>query len=526
MKNKKEKLFAALIVLILSLLSYEAYTGHRTLTIIHMAWAKEKTGETFTTDSTLRKAVAYCDNPIHFWLSPSYRIQSHYLLGCAHRDLGEIAPAIETWEHGIEVFRTFSMERDYTTIAAMYARLAEAYGMLDLMEQRLQALDNLAHFSLLAGDTAACNHARIAHELTIIHQAVGSLHFVRAGKLMEKVERGSWFPDIYGVTSSEHATYYLDKGKYYLGILRLDSAELWLRHSMTVEELRQDALYSMIRLWAIKPDTDSLTKYVLQLDSIDTTWGGDSRVSAGAQAMTMLNYSRHQREISTREKAIRRMRVSVFGIIVATVACMLYYRYRQRTHEREMKRIIDDYMRTRRELTATKREVEVLRGSMPHLQQVQQMLDEKECRIAQLERLLDNYKTHIGHTVPENDNEALMQSDIVILLRHICQMQIHRVNGVVQKEEPRACTESEWHDLMRAVQTYHYSLYYALTMEKRLPRLQLRVCILSRLGFYVSEIACLLATTTQNVSNARSRAAKRLFDSSDTSLLDSKLIDI
>ena len=527
MKDKNTGIFAALVILlILSLLLYGVYTGHRTLDIIHAAWVKERAGETFSTDSTLQKAVTYCDSPMHFWLSPSHRIQSHYLLGCAYCDLGKIPAAIETWNQGIDVFNAFSMERDYATIAAMYARLADAYGMIALTEQRLQALDMFAHFSLLADDTTACKHARIAHELTIIHQAVDSLDFARAAKLIRKVEHSSWDHDIHNSTSSEYAVYYLDKGKYYLGIERLDSAELWLRHSIAAEELQTDALRCMIRLFARKQDADSLATYALKLDSVLTIHSGDPRMSASAQAVSTLNYSRHQREIHTRGKAIRRMKVCLFTVIAATVACLLYYRHRQRTHEQEIKRVIDDFMHTRRELTATKHEAEVLRGTLPRLQQVQQLLDGKERRIGQLESLLENYQSRIGHTVPENDNDALMQSDIVGMLRRICQMQIHRENGVVHKEEPRACTEGEWQELMHALQTYHYSLFYALTIEKRLPRLQMRVCILSRLGFYVSEIATLLATTTQNVSNARSRAAKRLFDSSDTSLLDTNLIKL
>lgn len=45
-------------------------------------------------------------------------------------------------------------------------------------------------------------------------------------------------------------------------------------------------------------------------------------------------------------------------------------------------------------------------------------------------------------------------------------------------------------------------------------------------GFKTNEMAILMNTSEQSVSNARARAVKRLFDSHDTTLLDTRLPEI
>ena len=125
--------------------------------------------------------------------------------------------------------------------------------------------------------------------------------------------------------------------------------------------------------------------------------------------------------------------------------------------------------------------------------------------------------------MPDNDEEGLMNAAIVQQLRAICHIQTVKENGIIRTVNPRACTSSEWQELFSTIKKMHYSLYYLITMEKPLPKLQYRVSVLSRLHFNTNEMASLIGTSDQNVSNARSRAVKRLFDSNDTTLLDSRL---
>ena len=54
----------------------------------------------FTTDSVMKEAVAYYDR--HG--TPSERMEAHYLLGCAYRDMGQAPQALQCYQDAVKCF--------------------------------------------------------------------------------------------------------------------------------------------------------------------------------------------------------------------------------------------------------------------------------------------------------------------------------------------------------------------------------------------------------------------------------------
>ncbi len=151
--------------------------------------------------------------------------------------------------------------------------------------------------------------------------------------------------------------------------------------------------------------------------------------------------------------------------------------------------------------------------------------EKNESRALMISKWKDFYYNTTSN-FPVKDEKSLLGSEIVLLFKEICQVRSEKKNGVIKILQPRACDSKEWSRLLEVIKLYHYRFYYFITVIKPLPRLQLKVCILSRLGFYVSDIAVILGTTIQNVSNARSKAVRTLFEMDDTQLLDVLLSEL
>lgn len=171
--------------------------------------------------------------------------------------------------------------------------------------------------------------------------------------------------------------------------------------------------------------------------------------------------------------------------------------------------------RTKRERSSKEFPVEIMSYSS----------EKNESRALMISKWKDFYYNATSN-LPVKDEKSLLGSDIVLLLKEICQVRSEKKNGVIKILQPRACDSKEWSRLLEVIKLYHYRFFYFITVIKPLPRLQLKVCILSRLGFYVSDIAVILGTTIQNVSNARSKAVRTLFEMDDTQLLDILLSEL
>ena len=84
-------------------------------------------------------------------------------------------------------------------------------------------------------------------------------------------------------------------------------------------------------------------------------------------------------------------------------------------------------------------------------------------------------------------------------------------------------TEAEWKQLADAFAHYVPSFTATIANEKQLSEQEWRVCLLQYLDFSTGEAAILLDTTSQAVTNAKSRANQKLFSEEKASTLGRNL---
>ena len=421
---------------------------------------------------------------------------------------------------------------------------------------QLEAQYQMSRYSLMAGDTLVSLHGRLLCNsayytladtaaifsnseevrrqylaLGLIHEAVRTYptpitvaveneQYQRARKMMNEYEQLSGLFAADGFfTDTTRAQYHSFKGHYYLGIHEIDSAELQFRHIMPNRPLAIDAYRGLIAVYREKGNNDSVQKYSILFEKQAVELLQHTRQMAIAQTKGMYDYSRQEKIAQEQSvKAQQRGYIIIGTLVLMLVLAILFAKTRKR-RKLQLIQTTNAYLQTQKEIASIQEELTFLRNHCQNLEGAQVLLKSKEAQMQQMEDMLERYKERLGYPICENDQEALNNAEIVQHLHEICQMQSSKENGILKVVSPRACEEAEWQELFAAIKKYHYSFYHRITTVTHLPKLQYKVCVLTRLGFTPTEMAILLDTTIQNISNARSKLVRRLFNSSETTLL-------
>lgn len=520
-----------------------------------LAEAMNKAYRDFTTDSVLKQVVRYYDR--HG--SRDQQLKARYLLGCAYRDMGEAPAAINAWQEAVEKADTTSTDCDYNTLYRVYGQMADMYYRQYLPQEELIAREQYARYALRSGDTLSYirglllrneayqalgdtlsiykNTEQVRHlylrrglrdmaaqaYATAIHLLIENGQYLKARTLMDVFEHESGLFDVNGNIEPRREYYYYDKGIYYLEVNQLDSAEEQFRRLLSRPDNLLNSYHGLMALYKTRNNVDSTFKYSTLYETAISDNLRQVQSEAVVKAQRLYNYNRQQQVAREQEAKAQRRKIMIIGLITILFFGALYYSHKRKLREKELIQTTNSYLQAKSDLDIAKKELAFLGSQSQHLEEARTLLKSKELQVKRMAETLRHYEKLFTQPAKENDEEELVNSDIVRTLRRICNIQTYKENNTIKLIQPRACNEEEWQELVTTIKKYHYTLFHLITHTHHLPRLQFKVCILSRLGFTSGEISTLLGTTTQNVSNARSKATKRLFDSTDTSLLDTQL---
>ena len=509
----------------------------------------------FTSASALLEVVDYYDR----YGTPNDRLRAHYALGCVYRDLHDAPIALLTWERGITAADTTAADCDFATLFRVYGQMASIYFRQFMPEKELTARNKYCDYALLATDTlnyirglllrndaylALGDTAAVFRNIENVRQlylergltteaaqvfpsaiqiALDYQQFERAGAMMRVYEQESGLFDEQGNIARSREIYYYFKGMYYLGVHQLDSAEYQFRRLLPFESNLVDAYRGLLSLYRLQHISDSIYKYDILYEGALGDYLKQTKTSAIALSESVYDYSLQQQIAQEQEQKAQHRGTLIILILIIGAAGFIYFRRKRKAQEYELHQTTLSYIQAQKEMDKLNDEIALLRRHLPRQEESIALLEDKENRIQQLEYIVERYKEKLGREIPQNDEESLMHSDVVKHFRNLCHIHSFKEKSVVHTIQPRACNISEWKKLISEIQKYHFSFYYLITIDKKLPKLQHKVCILSRLGFKTNEMAILLGTSEQNISNARSRAAQKLFNSSETSLLDVNL---
>ena len=527
---------------VISLFLYSHQKTNRMRAALDSALVQNRNYVPFTSDSTMKEVTAYFDHPLHFWTTANDRLRAHYALGCVYRDLHDAPIALLSWEDAITAADTTATDCDFATLFRVYGQMADVYFRQLMPEKQLEAQNKLCHYALLAGDTlnyirglllrndaylALRDTAAIYRNIenvrrlylqrglkaeaaqvypTAIRLALGKQQFAQADSMMQIFEQESGLFDVQGIISRSHEVYYYYKGMYYLGIDRLDSAELWFRRVLEIKELELKAYHGLISLYKIKGNIDSTFRYSNLYDKTLVEYMSKTQTAAVTLSEGMYDYSMQQ-QLAQREKyRANQFRFSLVMLLAAGIIVGLLIMQSSHKKSEERKKLLDVYRKTLDDLARARRDIEILQQSLSKKEIARKLLKQKENQIEQLEMMVKKLQKQIGKSAEAIHVQRLKETGIVKRFQTIAHPRPNMGSDV-----NKYATEIEWTRLTEAIRTSHPSLYLFIH-KNNLSELKYKVCILSYLGFDNTEISTLTKASLNSISNARTALARELFN--------------
>ena len=515
----------------------------------------------FTTDSVARRVAAYFDHPLHFWTTSNDRLRAHYALGSVYRDLHEAPAALLAWEDGIAAADTTSKNCDFATLARVYGQMADVYFRQYMPEKQLEACEHYCLYSLQSGDTllyiqgllqkndaylvmkdtsAIYRNTEFVRQWyqvrgldaeaaqvfpTVIRLALDQHDYIKADSMMRDFERMSNLFDDEGNIKASYEFYYFNKGLYYLGVGKLDSASFQFQKLVT-HEMYLDAYRGLTMLYQEKHDADSVFKYARLYEDALAQYLRFNKTVAIAQAEGMYDYSRQQQVALKKQLIVNRLSfllacIILFGLIITLFAWL----YIQKKNE-ENRRLLESFSQTVDRMTQIEKESKLLRDSLSDMERISNLLKEKVDECAQLRRKVEILKDKIGSSAAVVYRQKLNDMPIVKHLRSISKPHIAvETDDSKSIVHERKATDEEWASFERAVHSVYPELYNMVERNK-LSMLRSKVLLLCYLRFSNNMIATLIGSTPNSVTNAKIALNQSLFKENSARTLDRNLSEL
>lgn len=493
------------------------------------AKAQNKAYVDFTTDSVMLQVADYYDS--HG--TPNERMLAHYLLGCAYRDLKEAPMSLQCYYDAVESADTTSVDCDYRTMMSIYGQIADLLDkqcmpyeeIASLNECRkcawkigetcssIQCIELMVRPYMLLGDSdnviryaEKARKAYLEHGMTDkaaqtyympIDIYLGRHEYAKAQEAMQILESESGDFDAEGNIRQGAESYYYDKGQLFEGLNQLDSAEYYYR-KLRDYGFDYYALTGLIHLYGKYHNIDSLLYYSRQQEEAYNSMTTAYHTQAMHQVEGMYDYQRNKsiaekKELEAVHARMESYFITAICIIAFAIFCYIYFRYRRRK-TKEISMLNDNYR------LAVDRLENVTDELMLSEQQHEEFHKRKQQEIDLLKADISKYRKYYLQ-LESTDNDERLQNNAVV----------RKFMNMTQQISNHQPTESEWKDLVYVIRQEIPLFYMRVMKSTALSEQEKYICILSRLEFHSSDMAYLLGTSPQNISNARNSINNKLF---------------
>lgn len=509
--------------------------------------AQNKCDTVFLSDSLQRELVGYFDR--HG--TANERMTAHYLLGRAYSDMGEAPMALQCFLDAVSCADTTAADCDFYSLSGVFGQMAFVYESQHLYDEEIEAWERFSHYSQKAGDvfgfikgqeykvvpyyakgdTATCfqltekvHHLYLDHGYpekadgvyyTAIMILLDNGQYSCASRLMRLFEGNSGFFDSCGNIKSGMEHYYYSKGLYYLGVHHPDSAEFFFRKLLRYHVNKDyEACKGLLSVYQSRCDADSILKYSMLCERALDSIQAEDQSEAVSVTHSLYNYNRMGRLASQRALELERRKkwiwvVSMMFLITVTAGTVLF-RKQRKAREAELGRLSSERMAAIRQLETSQQELHLLE------QNNKSMIEKKKEEIVRLSEKVAEYESRFV-LLPDEKREAALQNDETVLLFW------KKAKG---KREESLPEPSEWTQLKAVLQKNIPDFYKKVVLKGGLSEQESQTCMLCRLGFHTGEIAVLLDTTSQRITNAKSSSGRVLFGDSKASSLKSHLMEL
>ena len=476
--------------------------------------------------------------------TPNERLRAHYLLGCAYRDMGEAPQALQCYLDAIDRADTISKDCNFTLLCRVYSQMAGLYYEQSLMEYSLRALDNSIWFANKAADTCVVLNS-LAYKMGAYERmdmtdsvvAIGDYlyddiyegqgrkdvakyfgtaiksyilrHYTsKARMLIDAYEHESGFFDSSQNIEHGREAYYFLKGKYFLAVGKLDSAEFLFRKELTQgKDLANQNMASraLSLLFDHRHMADSAAKYALYSYAMNDSAHNSMVTREMERVKGMYDYNRISRlayeERLNAEKSRRQAHNLLILFVNALLLAIIIWYWQSMKRKNDLK----EYNHTLRTLNRTKKDLDLLREQIPHFEthetELYQMIAEKEQQMVALREELTKYKNRQPE-LDENKEIARMLIEDSAVYKNL-QKQANR---------GKKLTEKQWQEIevftANTLQQFHRCI---TTKSYELSKSEVRMCMLLRLYVKPKAASHLLDVSPSFITKQSKSVLRRIY---------------
>ena len=483
--------------------------------------AQNKTYVDFTSDSIGCLLVNYYG--AHG--TPNERILAHYIKGCAYRDMGDQPASLRCYNDAVAAADTSATDCYFRQLGIIHQQIAKIFNDRAMPDNALQAYEYAERYARKVQDSigiftiwgnksnALINQGKIMEGLRIKEAAAEGFRkmgypqyaaqvmglcikwyarqgeFEKAKEAMDEYESHSGYFLNNGDIEPGREDFYHIKGTYYLEKGQSDSAEHYfrkLKRDSKTANSQYLASWGLSQLFHKQGISDSVAKYAFIGDVLNDTLYSEQTALSLQNAQAMYNYDRHQekalrKEMEAKEARIRFYQHTLGVVLLAILLFLILYRKAKRN----------------------KQAIEGLNCLIAGLNDVisknaadLQLKEKLEQSVNILEEKLETYRKEKEIHSQTHELNKLLQDPIVMRILEM---------GRIRKDYP---SYNDWHILYTLMEEYYPKL---AELRKDTNMLEYQICVLTKLGCKLSDIAHLTQTSNNNLAVIRGRMLKKIF---------------
>ena len=523
--------------------------------------AMNKADSLFTTDSVMLKVAEYYDR--HG--SANERMQAHYTLGCAYRDMGNAPRAVACYQKAVHSADTLSQDCDLLTLTRIHSQMANLYTQQKLFEEAIQEAYLAEKYSWKMKDTLSalviegqicatlynvekiddciqrtsqlfkkCKKMKLDDEAALLCHNLAWCYMDKgeydtAKDYFDKYENSSYQcnPEL---LKNGLAPYFVNKGRYYLNVGAVDSAEYYYRKALEYKQYLSDdgiIYHGLLETYQDLSLPDSVQKYALLYAEKTMQHFDMDAADATLRMKALYNYNVEQ-EIARKKAAesdYHRVRY-LMVLVISSCAALLVLLYvvnlyrNSRKEQKANERLVALLQESSRAMSVTEMELNKLIEEKEQLEshilrteeEKAQMKSEIENRIKENEAYLHRLKGQVEFLQNElefhgkgEEKMALADTPIVKHFRHLVD------HPPKKQQNVPIIKEAEWRSFQLTMEQTYPNLYARLHMHDKVSESDYRMCLLILAGFGPSAIALLMEKRNASVSASRKRMLQKIF---------------
>ena len=478
------------------------------------------------------------DSLVHYfdrYGNANEKMMAHYLKGRVYCDIGDAPQALKCYQQAMEMADTTDKDCDFYQLMVIHGQMSEIFQKQNLPIEGATELKKANQYAIMLNDTISSfiYHQRLAvsfYELGqvdsvfIISDKLSSLEkdqksisysvmlpirtaleshdYINAKKYIDKFNCES-FDERNGREGNTLGLFYANLGRYYMETGKIDSALYYYKRSQILCKgashrlVLSHGLFDLYKKMGLK---DSICKYADLYTQLTDSSLKIMKTDAIIQSQSAYNYQLHLRKAE--QSKVRMEKTKLVAIILSMVLLLivlLSYMAIRRIKQRNKERIIKlnaEYNQYLQNYTHIKNEYEQLSRQKDNLSNYVQ---EKEKEMEVLRQALSSLHDIDSQSQFWEMEETLLSTDIVI--------KFHDMAAKGQK-----AGMAEWNTLRGFVNVFMPNFIKALSEKNEKINLkETNLCILIRLQFIPSEIATLMDSSAQSLSNLRVRLLHKMF---------------